>query len=354
MNPARASRWYGRRLRAIFRDTWLLFREFSWPLLGFLITMIGGGAIFYLLSLHSLDPRDGLWASIYEVLLLTFLQPLNNFPHNWYLGIFYFIMPVVGISFLAQGVAEFGTMFFNRKARGKEWETAVASTYNNHIILVGLGHLGYRVVHHLYDLDQDVVVVEANPSAELVAAVKQMGVPVIENDASKEVTLELAGVRRARAIVLCTQNDSLNLQVALKARRLNKTIQVVVRIFDDEFAQSLHDQFGFTAFSATNMAAPAFASAAAGVDMSSPITVEGETLNLARLKLVPASKLAELSVGEFEEQYDVSIVMLRRNNESDLHPAGREKLSEGDALVVLGGPAEIGVLVKNNAPAPRK
>ena len=168
------------------------------------------------------------------------------------------------------------------------------------------------------------------------------------------ITLELAGVKRARAIVLCTQNDSLNLQVALKARRLNKAIQVVVRIFDDEFAQSLHDQFGFTAFSATNMAAPAFASAAAGLEMSSPITVEGETLNLVRLKLVPGSRLAQLSVGEFEEQLNVSIVLLRRNHESDLHPASRQILQEGDALVVLGGPLEISTLVKSNTPPPKR
>ena len=54
-------------------------------------------------------------------------------------------MPIIGIGILAQGLADFGSAIFNRKTRNKEWEMAVASTLNKHTILVGLGHLGYRV-----------------------------------------------------------------------------------------------------------------------------------------------------------------------------------------------------------------
>ncbi len=86
---------------------------------------------------------------------------------------------------------------------------------------------------------------------------------------------------------LCTQNDSLNLKVALKAQRLNPNIHVILRIFDDDFAHGLQEQFGYTAFSATAMAAPAFAAAASGVDMTRPITVEGQSMSLAHLKIEP-------------------------------------------------------------------
>ncbi len=93
---------------------------------------------------------------------------------------------------------------------------AVASTFKEHIILVGLGHLGFRVVRDLHRMDQEVVVVELNPKADLVASVKQMDIPVIQDDATREPALEAAGIRRARGIILCTQNDSMNLQVALQ------------------------------------------------------------------------------------------------------------------------------------------
>ena len=106
-------------------------------------------------------------------------------------------MPVIGLIILAQGVAEFSVMLFNRRARGKEWEIAVASTYNNHIILVGLGHLGFRVAEELINMEQDIVIIESNPKADLTATVKKMGIPVIPDDASHELTLQSSGGRES-------------------------------------------------------------------------------------------------------------------------------------------------------------
>ena len=94
-------------------------------------------------------------------------------------------------------------------------------------------------------------------------------------------------VPRARAVILCTQNDSLNLRMALKARSLNPKIEVVIRIFDDDFASSLQTQFGFHAMSATGMAAPLFAAIAAHVDVTPPITIEGQPHILAQLQVHP-------------------------------------------------------------------
>lgn len=337
-----------RHLRASLRDTRLLFREFGWPLLAFVVAIAGGGCLYYLLARPTSDAVGNLAEGIYQVLQLTFLQSSLPFPKAWYLETFNFLMPLIGLGILAQGIADFGVMFFNRRARGKEWEMAVASTFKNHIILVGLGHLGFRVARDLHRMGQGVVVVELNPKAELVAGVKQMDIPVIQDDATRETTLEAAGIRRARAIILCTQNDSMNLQVALKARRMQPGIHVVVRIFDDDFADGLHEQFGFTAMSATGMAAPAFASAAAGVDITRPITIEGETLSLARLKVQANSQLVAMTMGNIELRYNVSVVLLHRNHEFDLHPPAETVVMNGDALGVLGGPAEISQLMQDN------
>jgi Trk K+ transport system NAD-binding subunit len=337
-----------RKFRASWRDTWLLIREFSWPLLFFCTAIIGGGILYYTLSLTTESELDNVSEGIYQVLSLTFLQSVGDFPGEWYLEIFYFIMPVIGLILLAQGVTEFGVMLFNRRARGKEWEQAVASTLSNHVILIGLGHLGFRVAMHLNEMDQDVVIVEQNPKADLVSSVRDLGITVIQEDATRESALEAANIRKARAIILCTQNDSMNLQIALKARRLNPKIQVIVRIFDNDFAESLRDQFGYTAFSATGMAAPAFAAAAAGVDMTSPITVEGEILSLAHLQVNPASRLSNRKVGDIEQSYNISVVLVRSNHISDLHPAADREINPGDLLAILGGSAEISLLAKDN------
>jgi len=333
-----------RAIRAGWRDTILLLREFRRPLMTFFLVTIGGGIFYYLLSILSPNPLDSPVQAIYHILTLSFLNPYFDFPQVWYLQVFYFLMPILSLGIVAQGLAEFGVMLFNRRARGKEWEMAVASTFSNHVLLIGLGHLGYRVVKQLHDLGQDVVVIEQHPDSDLAAHVRGWGIPVIADDGTREAALESGGIRRARSIILCTQNDSLNLQMALKARGMNPKVDVIVRIFEDDFASALQQQFGFRALSATGMAAPIFAALAADVDITAPITINGEPNSLARMVIANDSPLIEKTVDQIEDQFKVSLVMIIRDGKQIAHPEGNFILKAGDSIAFLGSPQQISIL----------
>jgi Trk K+ transport system NAD-binding subunit len=160
--------------------------------------------------------------------------------------------------------------------------------------------------------------------------------------------LESAGVRKARVIVLCSQNDTANLQIGVRSRGLNSDIKVIVRIFDDDFAQALQKQFNFTALSATGMAAPIFAAIAAGIDITQPISVEGQAFSLARFNLGAGSKLAGTTVTMLEEKQRVSVVLLHRDSVSEFHPAGDRVLAANDLIAVLGESEQILKLAQEN------
>lgn len=337
-----------RRIKASWRDTLLLLREFRLPLAWFLVLMVGAGLLFQQLAIQAGEPVRSTFEAIYLVLTMTFLQSSAGFPVAWYLQVFYFLMPVFGIGILAQGLADFGILLFNRRLRGKEWEMAVASTFSNHIVLVGLGHLGYRVVKHLHEIGEEVVAIELNPKRDLVESVRSLDVPVLQEDATRDSVLAAAGIKLARTIILCTQNDALNLQIAVKARSLNPTIQVVVRIFDGEFAESLRKQFGFDALSATGMAAPVFAYAATKIDITPPINIEGRPNSLAKLKIENKSLLAGREIGAIEDQYQVSMVYIASNDERHYHPTSSQVVKAGDTIAVLGEPERITALVNDN------
>ncbi len=330
------------------RDTSLLLRQFRQPLLFFIFIIAGFGWLFYALSQASQNPVSTWLEGIYDILTMTFLNPVVPFPDEIHLQVFYFLMPVLGIGMLAQGLAEFGVMFFNRRSRGKEWEMAVASTFTNHIVLIGLGHLGYRVVKTLREMGEDVVVISLAPDPNLVISAHSMDVPVIEGDGAREAVLDSANIRKARSILLCTQNDSLNLQMALKARSMNPDLEVVIRIFDDDFALALQRQFGFRALSATGMAAPIFASSAANIDITPPISIEGQPNCLARIHINDHSSLISKSLGSIEDQFNLSIVFLSHNGISDTHPSAHLSVSAGDTLAILGDPQAINNLVHEN------
>ena len=339
-------RWH--HLQTAWRETMILLKEFRLPVLIFAVAVLGLGVLYHYIARQAGEPLYSLPEAIYLMLGLAFMQPSGNFPHSPVLQIFYFLMPVIGVITLAQGLAEFGVMLFNRRARSKEWEMAVASTFSDHTILVGLGHLGYRVVEQLHAMQESVVVIELKPTAEMISAVQAMSIPVIQDDATRPGALEGAGIERAKTIILATQNDSLNLQIAVKARSYNKDIQVVIRIFDADFANSLQQQFGFIALSATGMAAPVFAAAAAGADVTNPISIEGQQLSLARLTISAASGLVQKTIGHVEDRYHLNIILVRHDHHSEMHPTDNTVLNAGDTLAVLCGPESLNHLLHDN------
>src|SRR6266498_1152283 len=227
-----------RQWKAAWRDTIILLNEFKAPLILFTVAVIGGGFLYAAIGDIVGEPVQSPSEAIYIVLTAAFLQPLGNFPKHFSLQVFHFLMPVIGIVILAQGLADFGGLLFNRRARSKEWEMAVASTLNKHIVLVGLGHLGYRIAQRLHEMGKNIVVVEIKADQHTVIAARKMGIPVIEEDARNATALDGANIKGAETIILASQNDAMNLQIALKARSLNPKIQVVIRIFDEDFAHA--------------------------------------------------------------------------------------------------------------------
>lgn len=343
----RKHRW--RHLQASIRDTTILLGEFRSPLLWFSIAIIGGGFFYDFFSNLVNEPVNSLAESIYTVLTLTFLQPPNrNFPDHIILQLFHFIMPLIGIVMLAQGLADFGSLLFNRRSRSKEWEMAVASTLKNHILLVGLGHLGYRVALKLHEMGEQIAVIEFNANTDTVSSARELNIPVIHDDAVRPAALEAANIKDARTIILASQNDSMNLQIALKARSMNPNIKVVIRIFDEDFAHALQEQFGFIALSATEMAAPVFAAAASGVDVTNPISVEGQLLSLARITISTDSSIEGKTVGYVEDQYHLSVVLIRYDHQSEMHPSDDRLINAGCTLAVLGGPEELHRFMHDN------
>jgi len=67
---------------------------------------------------------------------------------------------------------------------------------NGHIVLVGLGMVGTRVLDRLHATGHQVVAIERDPHARGVTLARQVGIPLILEDAAAPGVLQLARVRR--------------------------------------------------------------------------------------------------------------------------------------------------------------
>lgn len=214
------------------------------------------------------------------------------------------------------------------------------------LFMVGLGHLGFRVARALHQLGESFITVELDPEADLLTQVQSWDVPVIRGDANKYEVLRQAGVDRAHTVVIVTSDDTLNLQIAIHARAVNPKIRTIVRLFDDDFSREVRTAFGITAaYSASALAAPAFAAAAADLDVGTPVNIGGRALSMTHFTITLDSPMAQRMVGEIEQAYDLSVVFLRRSDTSELHPADDRVLEAGDQITVF---ADSGALHRVN------
>src|SRR5262249_42402190 len=149
--------------------------------------------------------------SLYVTFGLLTMQGIPDFPNVWYLELLSFLLPLIGVTIIFEGVVRFSLLLFSKDHNQKEWLMALASTYRNHTILVGLGNVGYRIYEHLRSMQIDVVVIEKNEQSPFVDVVRKQGVPVITGDVRREEFLKMLGVQDARNLLAVTDDDLTNL-----------------------------------------------------------------------------------------------------------------------------------------------
>lgn len=157
-------------------------------------------------------------------------------------------------------IASFYTLLTNFivKARFAEFFAGARVKARDHIIVVGLGALGFRLLNELRNLGEKVVVVEKNPNAEFREALPKQ-IDVVSGDGSIAAVLARAGIERAKSVIAVTGNDITNLSVGLLAKSLNHHLRTTLRLFDPELAAKVQSDMKINAaMSASALAAPAF------------------------------------------------------------------------------------------------
>jgi len=234
----------------------------------------------------------------------------------------------------------------SRAASGKRWVKAMVATYDNHVILCGLGRLGFSILQELHKQGTDVVVVEKSSDAFGVALARDMGVPVVIEDARHEQVVRELAVERAQAVIAVTNDDLANLEIALDARELKPGIRVVVRMFDQQIAQKIARHFDIKLiFSPAAMAAPSFAAATTERTLVNSFYIDDKQLQTVKLKITQGSTLIGRPLGSLRDGRQLSILSHRRKNaEAMLFPSDDVELLEGDKVAVLAQSHVIGQL----------
>jgi Trk K+ transport system NAD-binding subunit len=208
----------------------------------------------------------------------------------------------------------------------------------DHIIVVGLGNVGTRVVGELHDLGYDVACVDRDPEARGIPMARRLGLPVVIGEAYLEDNLKAAGLETATALVSVTSNDIVNLETALQARALKEDLRLVLRLGDDDLAQRVQKTLtNVVSRSVSYMAAPAFAAALLEHQVLRTIAVGRHVLLIADVRVDAGAEIAGQAIAELEQDRLARVLALQVRGDQRFRwsPHHGYLLAEGDRIIVL-------------------
>jgi Trk K+ transport system NAD-binding subunit len=210
----------------------------------------------------------------------------------------------------------------------------------DHVVVLGLGRIGQRVVEDLVARGIPCIAVERNESAPGVEAARRHRVPVVLADGAAPSVLDGLFLDHARCMMVLTDDDAANLAAALNARALRPDLRVVLRLFDHDLAKRVEAAFSIhVSRSVSSLAAPAFAAALTDRRALATIPVGAQAVTVVELTAPAARTVAELEQAAHGE---ARVLAIGR----DWAPSAHERVPAGEALVVVGSPAGLAALIR--------
>ena len=336
---ASASRWWRRLLaEVLFRIVSL--RGVLVPISGLLIT----GTIGAVLHRGYGAPPGGsqpTWEeSIYVAYNLFFLEHLVPLPVHPIGQAVQYLLPLLGVFLLAEGLIKVGITVFRKEENQEVWMSILARTSRDHIILCGLGSVGFRVLEELIALGEQVFAIELNPDCPLLEQARQLGAEVVIGDARAENILRTFNIEDARAVIVATDDDLANLEIAMDIRDIRDDIPVVMRLFDQRLAHKVRQALGIqVSFSTSKLAAPLLAAAALDRCVVGAHRIANEVLVVLEITIEQGSELDGSTIGEVISVHRITVVA---------HRSGAAWISQPDLSIHIGAGDQLQVMVRGD------
>jgi Trk K+ transport system NAD-binding subunit len=220
-----------------------------------------------------------------------------------------------------------------------------------HLIVCGLGNIGFRVVEELVQAQERVVVIERDPGGRFVTTARRLGVPVIVGDATVREVLRQAHAATARAVIAATSDDLVNLEVTLLVREIDPHKRVVLRLWDAQLAQTLREAADVRlALSVPALSAPAFVAALFGDHVQSVFLIGGRLLAAMDVTVGPADVyLHNREVRALAEDYRLVPIALVSSDCTLRMPVEDQQLRVGDRLTAIAELSDLARLLQREA-----
>jgi Trk K+ transport system NAD-binding subunit len=259
-----------------------------------------------------------------------------------WLQAFAIVFIVVGVTLVTTAFALFTNVLVSRRIEQSLGRRRVPGMVG-HVVVIGLGSVGIRVVEGLLAKGRRVVVVEHDDANRYLGRARALGVPVVVADATQRQTHTMVNLSDASAVAVLTSADLTNIETGLSVREALadrwEQVPVVLRVFDRNLAHMMEQNFGVRHVRSTSaLAAPWFVGAALGLDVLGTFYVDQQPFLVGRVRVAPGGGLEGLAMQDLSARTRV-IAIRRAHGDGTLeHPPRRGTRFEGGDQAYLLGP----------------
>ena len=198
------------------------------------------------------------------------------------------------------------------------------------VIVIGAGTVGSAATRALKRKGVPVHVLDRDPRAQE----RLMGVAdrVFVGDANDREVLTKAGLEDAPSVLLTTNDDAVNVYLAVYCRRLKPDLRIVSRITHDRNLEAIHRAGADFVLSYSSLGAEAVMSLLEGHE----VVILGEGVDLFSVRLPPSLEnktLAETGIGS---RTGLSVVAVRQDGVLVTNLRASMQMEAGAQLVMLG------------------
>ncbi|HSG70590.1 MAG TPA: NAD-binding protein, partial [Planctomycetaceae bacterium] len=212
----------------------------------------------------------------------------------------------------------------------------------NHLVIIGYKRLARKATEILKKIKQPFVVLSL--SEEDLTETMDPNIPVVKS--TIEAAISSVRLDTARGIMLLTEDELLNLELALRVKAFSRErslpLSVVVRVFDNRFSQDARQIIpDAQVLSAYQLAGQAFAASALGEQILGLVQTADHSIFVADYEVDANRHLTNRLIGSIAYGFGVIPVFLRRcpdsthERKSITFPGDDLRLEAGDHLTVL-------------------
>jgi len=288
--------------------------------------------------------HPGLLASLYftvETVATVGYGDYNFSSQPAWLQVFGIVLIVLGVTLVSTAFALFTNFLVSRRIDQSLGRRRVPGM-TGHVVVVGLGSVGIRVVEGLVAQGRGVVVIERDGGNRYLDRARALHVPVVIADATQRQTHASVNLDEASAVAILTSADLTNIETGLAVRESLgdrwDAVPVVLRVFDRDLARMMERNFGFRHVRSTSaLAAPWFVGAALGLDVLETFFVDQQPFLVGSLDIASGGGLQGLAMQDLSARTRV-VALRRADGDGSLeHPPRRgTRFGGGDRAYLLG------------------